>query len=78
MTRCERLLKETGCPVLITSDETCFYYSGFTGGDSFLLISEDFKGLFTDGRYTVQAKEEAPDFEVFDHDVINNLKKHRH
>ena len=75
MTRCERLLKETGCPVLITSDENCFYYSGFTGGDSFLLISEDFKGLFTDGRYTVQAKEEAPDFEVFDHDVINNLKK---
>ena len=75
MTRCERLLKETGCPVLITSDENCFYYSGFTGGDSFLLISEDYKGLFTDGRYTVQAKEEAPDFEVFDHDVINNLKK---
>ncbi len=75
MSRCERLLKETGCPVLITSDENCFYYSGFTGGDSFLLITEDFKGLFTDGRYTVQAKLEAPDFEVFDHDVINNFKK---
>ena len=75
MTRCERLLKEVGHAVLITSDENCFYYSGFTGGDSFLLIADGYRGLFTDGRYTVQAKEEAPDFEVFDYDVINNLKK---
>ncbi|MDO5478065.1 MAG: aminopeptidase P family protein [Clostridia bacterium] len=75
MDRCERLLKETGHAVLITSDENCYYYSGFTGGDSFLLIADGYRGLFTDGRYTVQAKEEAPDFEVFDHDVINNLKK---
>ncbi len=75
MSRCEKLLMETEMPVLITSDENCFYYSGFTGGDSFLFITEDFKGLFTDGRYTVQAKQEAPDFEVFDRDVIGNLKK---
>ncbi len=75
MDRCEKLLKETNMAVLITSDENCFYYSGFTGGDSFLLISEGYRGLFTDGRYTQQAKCEAPDFEIIDKDVLSTLKK---
>lgn len=73
--RCERLVKEIGKPMLITSDENVFYFSGFTGGDSFLLISENFKGLFTDTRYTLQAKEEACDFEIFDTDAIGKLKE---
>ncbi len=75
MDRCEKLLKETNSAVLITSDENCFYYSGFTGGDSFLFISQGYRGLFTDGRYTHQAKCEAPDFEIIDKDVISALKK---
>ncbi len=75
MDRCEKLLKETNSAVLITSDENCFYYSGFTGGDSFLLISEGYRGLFTDGRYTTQAKYEAPDFEIVDSDVLSKLKE---
>lgn len=73
--RCERLIKETGKPMLITSDENVFYFSGFTGGDSFLLISENFKGLFTDTRYTLQAKEETCDFEIFDTDALGKLKE---
>lgn len=73
--RCERLIKETEKPVLITSDENVFYFSGFTGGDSFLLIAENFKGLFTDTRYTLQAKEETCDFEIFDTDALGKLKE---
>ncbi len=75
MERCERLLKETGRACLITSDENVFYFSGFTGGDSFLLIADNFRGLFTDTRYTLQAKEETEGFSVYDTDALGNLKK---
>lgn len=75
MDRCERLLKETDCAVLITSDENCYYYSGFTGGDSFLLIGRGVRCLFTDGRYTTQAKEETYGFDIIDKDVISALKR---
>lgn len=75
MDRCDRLLKLTQKPCLITSDENVFYFSGFTGGDSFLLIAEGFRGLFTDTRYTEQAKREAAGFTVFDTDALENLKK---
>lgn len=68
-------MAETGRPCLITSDENVFYFSGFTGGDSFLLIADNFRGLFTDTRYTLQAKEEAKGFEVFDTDALGSLKR---
>ena len=51
---------------LITSPENLYYFSGFTGGEGALFISPDKKLLFTDSRYTVQAKLEAPDFKIFD------------
>lgn len=50
----------------ITSPENLYYFSGFTGGEGALFISPDEKLLFTDSRYTVQAKLEAEDFEIFD------------
>ncbi|MDP4133595.1 MAG: aminopeptidase P family protein [Bacillota bacterium] len=68
------LIKDFGGAVLITSDENCFYYSGFTGGDSFLLITQSSKYLFTDKRFTQQSKNEAPDFTVFDCNVMNALR----
>jgi len=34
------------------------WYSGFTGSNGTLLIGEDFAGLWTDGRYFVQAEKE--------------------
>lgn len=73
--RCEALLKKAGCPCLITSKENVFYFSGFTGDDSFLYISDAGLYLFTDGRFTLQAKEESPDFYVFDHDKFEAFKK---
>ncbi len=51
---------------MITSPENLFYYSGFTGGEATLLMTKDERLLFTDSRYTVQAKGEAPDFFVID------------
>ena len=51
---------------LILSPENLYYFSGFTGGEGMLYIDKKRLILFTDSRYTVQAKEEAPDFEIID------------
>lgn len=52
--------------ILISSYPNIFYYSGFTSEDAYLLISHDKQLLITDSRYTIQAKEQAVDFEVVD------------
>ena len=51
---------------LIFSPENLYYFSGFTGGEGLLFVDKSKLLLFTDSRYTVQAREEAPDFEVID------------
>lgn len=51
---------------LIFSPENLYYFSGFTGGEGMLYIDKSRLLLFTDSRYTVQAKEQSPDFEVID------------
>jgi Xaa-Pro aminopeptidase len=50
----------------ISSFANIFYYSGFTSEDASLVISHDSAVLFTDSRYTVQAKNECPEFELCD------------
>lgn len=50
--------------VLISSYPNIFYYSAFTSEDAYLLISRDAKYLITDSRYTIQAQEQSPDFEI--------------
>ncbi|MBE7021886.1 MAG: aminopeptidase P family protein [Ruminococcaceae bacterium] len=50
--------------ILICSPENLFYYSGFTGGEGTVLLGKNERLLFTDSRYIVQAKQEAPDFEI--------------
>ena len=66
--RIEKLLASIGDDkaVFISSYPNIFYYSGFSTEDGFLLISKDKRILITDSRYTVQAKEQAPEFEVVD------------
>lgn len=49
---------------LITGKANIFYYSGFTSEDAVLFISKNRRVLLTDSRYTVQAKEQAKDFEI--------------
>ena len=51
---------------LIFSPENLYYFSGFTGGEGMLYIDKSRLLLFTDSRYTVQARDESPDFEVMD------------
>ena len=52
--------------VIISGFPNIFYYSGFTSEDAFLVITKDRQILATDFRYIVQAKNEAPDFEIYD------------
>ena len=51
---------------LISGYPNIFYYSGFTSGDAYLIISHEHKMLITDSRYIIQAKEQSPDFEIID------------
>lgn len=48
--------------VLVTSVENIRYLSGFTSADGILLVTQTENLLFTDFRYVIQAKEQAPDF----------------
>ncbi len=50
--------------MLVSSYENYRYFSGFTGSNCSLIISENDLILITDGRYTEQAKIQAPDFTV--------------
>ncbi len=65
MDRIEKLRKNlNGCAAYITSPANVFYYSGFTSPDASLLISENDCFIYTDSRYTLQAKLESPVFEL--------------
>ena len=50
---------------LVTNPDNVFYLSGFDG-EGFLYISPDTQLVITDSRYTVQARGEAPEYEVID------------
>lgn len=51
--------------ILISQPENRCYLSGFSGSDGFLLITDKEQILATDSRYTEQAKDEAPDYNIF-------------
>jgi len=51
---------------LISSKANIFYYSGFTSEDARLLITPDKQYIITDSRYTIQAHQQAPEFEIID------------
>ena len=46
--------------LVITHPPNVLYVSGFTGSNAILLVLGDTLHLFTDGRYTIQARQEAP------------------
>lgn len=75
--RIEKLLKSLKSHegAIISSKANIFYYSGFTSEDALLYISHTCLALLTDSRYTVQAKEQAPDFEIVDSAIMEYLKK---
>lgn len=67
-TRCQRvrniLIKENIDGVLISNVSNMRYLSGFSGGTGYLLITHNMAVIFTDSRYTIQAKEESDTFTV--------------
>ena len=59
------LMKEQKIPaMLISKDENVRYLSGFKGDSAVLIITDAEQILITDGRYTEQAKTEAPNFKL--------------
>ncbi|MGH7144355.1 MAG: M24 family metallopeptidase [Planctomycetota bacterium] len=58
--------------VLIAHLPNIRYLSGFTGHDSYLLVTAEKVILLTDGRYITQAKEECPSVEV----ALVDMKRH--
>ncbi len=60
----ESLKKEDLPAMLVTDAKNRRYLSGFTGSAGACLVTQDEAYFMTDFRYTEQAAEEAPDFEV--------------
>lgn len=50
--------------VLVSDGFNMRYLSGFTGATGYLLITRKSRTLFTDSRYTIAARAQAPDFTV--------------
>ncbi|OIQ07735.1 aminopeptidase YpdF [Moorella thermoacetica] len=67
LTRLRELMEREGITALwVHQDENRRYLSGFTGDSGTLLITPTAQYLLTDGRFTEQAREEAPDFQIID------------
>ncbi|HAL63325.1 MAG TPA: hypothetical protein DCO93_02645 [Clostridiales bacterium] len=68
MTRTDKIRSflEDSEGVIISGYPNIFYYSNFTSEDAFLIVTKDRQILVTDSRYTVQAKQQASDFEIYD------------
>lgn len=50
--------------IVITSRVNRIYLSGFTGTEGMLLLTPEKNYIFVDGRYTIQARQQAKGFEV--------------
>jgi Xaa-Pro aminopeptidase len=67
--RLRRKLDEQGLDaLLVTEPYNRRYLSGFTGSNGMLLIAQETAQIATDFRYFEQARQEAPDFELFEAD----------
>lgn len=67
------MMKEKSiCAVYVSSPENVFYLSGFTGfGDARLFITGESATIITDSRYTLQVKEQCPDFTLVLSSALN-------
>jgi len=55
-----------GGEYIAAHDERLAWISGFTGSAGLAIITHDKTHLFVDGRYTLQAKAQSPDFTIHD------------
>lgn len=78
---CKKISDENIDAVLITKTANLFYFSGFRGDSSVLLISKNFCKLITDGRYFEQAQNQTENFEILLHEdglfkkAVEEIKK---
>lgn len=59
--------------VILTGYPNIFYYTGFTSEDAVVFITKNRQILVTDSRYSVQARQEAKEFEI--HDITDGIDK---
>jgi len=63
--RARREMAASGLDALVISHlPNIFYLCGFSGSNAVLVFLHDSAHLFTDGRYTIQARSEAPDTRI--------------
>ena len=63
--RLRRLVKKSGAEAMfVTSFTNVTYLTGFTGDDSYLLVTRDGEILITDFRYVIQLQEQCPGLEL--------------
>lgn len=60
------LSRFSGDAVFITDPKNRFYYSGFTGTEATLVLTENENYIFTDSRYHIQARKQALGFTLID------------
>ena len=66
------LLRERGLDaVVVTKEVNLFYFSGFRGDDTTLIITPQRLILITDNRYTEQAKQQAPLYELVEQSLAH-------
>ena len=53
--------------IVVTSSENLYYFSGFSGGEGFLVFTPEKKYIIVDSRYTIQAKRQTNGFEVVEY-----------
>src|SRR5689334_12154945 len=67
LTKLRALMRENGLDaLLVLRPENRRYLSGFTGSTGQLIVTHEEALLFVDGRYTGQAKAEAPHCRIVD------------
>ncbi|MDO4551343.1 MAG: Xaa-Pro peptidase family protein [Planctomycetia bacterium] len=75
--RCEKLRKllkkSPADAILITNFINVTWLTGFTGGDSYLLVFPDGQILLSDSRYTLQIAEESPGLEFCIRDTQTSM-----
>ncbi len=65
LTKLRRLMRKARVPALLVSNFTnVTYLTGFTGDDSYLLVTPDDQIFLSDSRYTTQLAEECPGFDA--------------
>lgn len=63
--------------IIITGETNIRYITGFTGDESYAVVTQNEAFFVTDFRYTEQAQNEAPDFEIIMHegDMLGTIAK---